>query len=162
MALNRKTVTPEQALARLETLCAASEQCTYDLCTKLMRWGIASGIAEKIIESLVDRRFVDDRRFSLAFARDKLRFNRWGRRKIAAAMIAKRLPRTCIAEAIEQLPADEYQAICLRLLRAKKVSAKLSSSLDDRRKLYAFGISRGFESALVAAALRRLSESGEE
>ena len=59
-ALTRKPITPQQAMIRLETLCASSEQCTYELRQKLFRWGVGSSDSEKIIESLQRRKFVND------------------------------------------------------------------------------------------------------
>ena len=46
----KKTITPQDALMRLETLCAQSEQCTYDLRQKLYRGGIPLPDSDKIIK----------------------------------------------------------------------------------------------------------------
>ena len=83
----KKPISPEKAKVRLEELCARSEQCTGDAYKKLQTWGIARSDAETIVKSLVDRRFIDDERFCHAFVRDKMRFARWGRRKIKAALM---------------------------------------------------------------------------
>lgn len=154
MALKRKNITPQQALVRLETLCAASEQCTHDLLNKMLRWGLQRDAADEVLDSLIDRRFVDDSRFAAAYARDKMRFSRWGRRKIAAALYARRISRSDIADALAGLPDEEYRLTCTRLLKSKVRSARLKQTPEDVRKLYAFGVARGFESALVSSLVR--------
>ena len=84
-----KQISAKDALVRLETLCARSEQSTGEAREKLRRWGILSADAEKIIDSLVDRRFIDNARFARAFARDKIRFSKWGRIKVSQKLREK-------------------------------------------------------------------------
>ena len=89
----RKPISPQNALSRLEDLCARSEQCSGEARKKLSGWGIAPTDAERIISSLVERRFIDDSRFCRAFVRDKLYFARWGRRKIQLSLAHKQISR---------------------------------------------------------------------
>ena len=87
---------PEQALMRLESLCARSEQSTWELRQKLMRWGIDDAASGKIIEQLVKTKFVDDCRFAHAYCRDKFRFSRWGKVKITNGLVQKRISKEYI------------------------------------------------------------------
>lgn len=149
-----KEVKPEQALVRLEELCARSEHSTGELRTKLRQWRIAPADAEEIIESLTARRFVDDSRFARAFVRDKYRFARWGRRKIAMALKQKRIDSDTIDEALEEINQEEYTAVLRTLLKAKAAHMDRPLSYDDRVKLFRFAVARGFETQLVSSLLR--------
>ncbi len=146
----KKTITPEMALERLEALCARSEQCTSDLLTRLYRWGVTGPSATRIIELLEDRRFVDDERFARAYVRDKYRFSRWGRRKIQAGLIAKRIARGMIDDALNEIDGDEYREIMVSVLQAKARSMEHPDAYDNRLKLLRFGVARGFEPGEVA------------
>ena len=151
--MQRRPVTTENAIVRLEALCARAEHCSYEMRTRLNGWGITSTEAEKIIDRLIDNRFVDDERFARSFVRDRYRFSGYGRRKIALGLIAKRIPREIIDNAMEEIDDDIYFDNLRRLINRKATGLDLSA-YDDRNKLYRYGLSRGYESALVARAIR--------
>lgn len=151
--MQRKPITAQNALVRLESLCARAEHCSYELLTKLRNWGISGSDAEKIINHLIDNRFLDDQRFANSFVRDRYRFSGYGRRKIALALAAKRVPRDIITNALDEIDEDIYFDN-LRHLIGRKASALDLSLFDDRNKLYRYGLTRGYESALVAKAIK--------
>ncbi|MEE0978351.1 MAG: regulatory protein RecX [Muribaculaceae bacterium] len=161
-AFIRKTVTPEKALYRLETLCAASEQCSYELYVKLKRWGISAADSEAIMDSLVRRKFVDDSRFAVAYVRDKYRFGRWGRRKIALALSQKRIDRTIINEAMEAIDSGEYVEILAGVMRSKARCIKEGNSFEGRTKLFRSVASRGYETQMIASLISKNEIWGED
>lgn len=151
----RRTITPLQALNRLESLCARSEQCESELLTKLSRWGISADMAEKILARLRADRYVDNGRFARAFVRDKYLFQHWGRQKIRAALRLKRIPDSLIDTAIsEEIDDETYRRNALELLRAKIRTMKEPQSYDNRMRLLRFAYGRGFESALIIKLLK--------
>lgn len=154
--MNRKSpVTVEKAFERLEILCARSEHSAGELRQKLYMWGISSTDAEKILESLRCRKYVDDERFARAYVRDKLRFSRWGRMKIRMGLIAKRVDNAIIAIAIdEEISDEEYESILIAVLKMKARSIEDADSYDGRTRLFRFGVSRGFEPGLVSNVIR--------
>ena len=142
------------ALSRLETLCARAERCRYELEQKLRLWGISPSDRDRILECLERGRYFDDSRFAAAFTRDKALYARWGRRKIEAALRLKRISSADIADAAGELDEDEYRSAMLDALAAKARSIKEGDTYEGRTKLYRFGLSRGYEPSLLAAALR--------
>lgn len=152
--MQRKPVTPEMALSRLETLCARAERCRYELEQKLRLWGVGASDSARILDLLARARYFDNARFAAAFTRDKALYARWGRRKIEAALRMKRVDAADIADAAEALDEEEYRAAMLQTLSAKARSIKEGDTYEGRTKLYRFGLSRGYEPALVAAAIR--------
>lgn len=154
MQLKRKTVSAENAKIRLENLCARSEHCEWELREKLRLWQIGPGDAEEILASLRRARFYDDVRFAAAFVRDKLIYNRWGRRKIAMALSAKRISRDIAAEALDTIADKEYEEILLALMRGKARTIREGNTYEGRTKLYRSVASRGFETALISRFIR--------
>lgn len=150
-----KRLTPEDAMARAEALCARAEHCSGEIAQKLYRWGITSSDSERIIDSLIDRRFIDDRRFAAAFVRDKVEYAAWGRRKIALALAAKRLDRDIVAEALEGIDPEVYAARLAKVLDSKRRSLPEPDTTDGRARLFRHAVARGFEPSLVADMLRR-------
>lgn len=154
-APNKKTMEPQAALLRLESLCARSEQCTFDLRQKLARWGVSSGDSEKIIAQLVAARFVDDLRFAVAYCRDKYRFSRWGRVKIAYGLRAKLIASHHINEALAVIDDVEYEAILVALIKTKAKAMKDVDTYEGRTKLFRYAALRGYESSLIAQIIKK-------
>ena len=150
----KKIVTPQDALMRLETLCAQSEQCTYDLRQKLYRWGISSTDSESIINKLIKTRFVDDLRFAVAYCRDKYRFNRWGRMKIVYGLRAKQISSHDIQEALTTIDDTEYEEILASVVKAKATAIKDVYTYEGRTKLFRSVASRGYESSLIVKIIK--------
>jgi len=149
----KKAVTAEQALIRLETLCARSEQCQWDLTRKMHTWGIDSSTQDKIMQSLIDRRFVDDGRFARAFCRDKFRFSRWGRIKIKAALMQRFISANDIEDALSLIEDADYEAALVALLRFKIKTLDDPQSYEGKTKLFRFAVSRGFEPSVAIAMI---------
>lgn len=138
----------------MEALCARSEQCSFDIETKLRRTGLSYGQCIEIIESLQKRRFIDDRRFATAFVNDKYRFARWGKRKIKLALAQKRITGDIASEAIESIDMTQYIEILRELMKSKSRSINEGNTFEGRTKLFRFAASRGFEPDLISNIIR--------
>lgn len=156
--LRKKKLSEEQARLKLAALCARSEQCEYDIKSKLFKWGLTQTESSAILEYLIEGNFVDNARFARAFARDKARFSRWGRRKIAMGLAAKRISAEDIRNALEAIDDEEYISALETVAKIKARTLTLTDS-KDRQKLYAFLISRGYESSLVSKVVGNLSRN---
>lgn len=144
-------------LKRLASLCARSEQCRHDIHMKLIRTRLSETDRKKILDYLIDNRFVDDARYARAFANDKVRFSAWGRRKIAAALAAKRIARPLIADALDAIEPDDYREAALRAARSKASALDLSE-YEDRCRLMRHLLQKGFESDIASSIISTLSK----
>lgn len=146
----KKPVTEAIATERIETLCCRSEQCSADIRRKLSLWGITPDTADRIIEKLRERKFIDDSRFARAFVRDKYRFSGWGRNKIITALRTKQISASVVSEALREINLREYADMAFKAVKSKLRTMPSGLTLHDiRNRLYRFGIQRGFESSLV-------------
>ena len=83
-------MTPEKALNIAAGICSQKEYCTQEIREKLQKWELSENEITHILTSLRQHRFIDDRRFATFYARDKFRFNKWGRQKIAQMLRQKK------------------------------------------------------------------------
>ena len=143
----KKAMTAEQALIRLETLCARSEQCQWELTRKMSTWGIDSSTQDKIMRSL------DDHRFAQAYCRDKFRFSRWGRLKIKAGLMQRFISANDIEDALSLIEDADYEAALVALLRFKVKTIAEPQSYEGKTKLFRFAVSRGFEPSVAIAVI---------
>ena len=159
----KKPLSPEAARLRMADLCARSEQCEFDIRTKLSRLGISTSDSDSIITFLRDNRFIDHLRFAAGFSRDKCRFSAWGRNKIRVALMAKRIAKADIDEGLRQIDDKDYLDALRRvtLAKARQLDLTGEKAREDKFRLYRHILSRGFESALAKKAvesyLRHLS-----
>ncbi len=149
-------MTAEQAFHRLSSLCARAEYCAADLCAKMDRWGIDKREQAMLIRRLEDGNYINETRYCRLFARDKLRFNRWGRAKIRLAAAAKQLDKEALDDALTELDDEEYAAILRAELQRKSRTIKSGSAYDRRAKLFRFALGKGFTAAEIADALSAL------
>lgn len=155
MVFKSKTVTPENARIRLENLCVRSEHCEWELREKLRGWNVPSSETEAILKDLQKSRFYDNRRFTVAFVRDRMIYNKWGKKKIALALIAKRIPRELISEALSEIEEGVYRECLVTLMRAKAARIEEGNSYEGRTKLFRAMASRGFETVLISDIMRK-------
>ena len=154
----RKPLTRDEALLKMASLCARSEQAPSDIMRKLAAAGLDSADIESVIGELTDRKFLDELRYAIAFSRDKVRFSSWGRLKIRMGLIAKRIQSATIEEAWREVDQADY------LEAAKKAAASAAKNLDLSRreeavKLYRHLLSRGFESDLASRIVKEIRNS---
>lgn len=137
-------ITEEQAFKKLSALCARAEHCQYEMTEKMRRWQVPEDVQARVMERLVKNKYVDDDRYSRAFVRDKVRYNKWGRLKVAQALRMKRIPDDVIAAALDEIDRDEYLGILRQLIQTKRKSTKADSEYALKMKLMRFAASRGF------------------
>lgn len=145
--MNLPAFSREQIIQKMEAFCAYQERCLHEVLTKLQRLGTDEVLANEILTHLKDQRFLDERRFVEAFVHGKLRINKWGRQKIKAALIQKRISANLIQEGLYTfISDDEYHAILLSLIARKKNELTSEKNLHiKKQKLMRFLLSRGFQ-----------------
>ena len=134
---------------RMRTLCSRREYCSADIMKKAMTALDGDRAqAEAIVAKLIDEKYIDDLRYSSAFARDKSSIAGWGETKIRYMLSAKGISKDTIAEALGSIDEDKASGRLEKLMEAKARSLK-----DDpqaRLKMLRFGMGRGYAYEAVA------------
>lgn len=151
---------PDRLLQRMAALCARSEQCSFDIGSKLRRAGLPDADVRNILDRLKADGFIDDRRYAGSFARDKVRFSGWGKLKIRMALASKRIPAPTIADALDSISSEDYRKA---LVSAATLKARTLDLADhgDRTKLMRHLAARGFEGSVCSAAVAYLVKKTE-
>jgi len=152
-AKTMKQITEKEALLRLSALCSQAEHCTYEMEEKLRGWGMSEEVIARIVEYLVIHKFVDDERFAHAFAIDKIRYNKWGRRKVEQALWAKRISEDTRRAVLDSISDEEYMNVLRPLLRSKRKNTKASNDYELKSKLIRFAMGHGFTIDLIRQCL---------
>ena len=137
-------MTEEQALQKLAALCSQSEHCTLEMKEKMTRWGIDEDAQQRVVEYLVANRYVDDRRYARSFVNDKLKYNKWGPRKIEQSLWMKHIDESIQREALDDVDNEEYISVLRPLLTSKRKTTKAETDYEMNQKLLRFAIGRGF------------------
>lgn len=137
-------MTGQQAYQKLAALCARSEHCQQEMLDKMRQWGVDEEEQAKVMARLVEERYVDDERFTRAFVNDKVRYAKWGRRKIEQALWMKRIDEQLARTVLDEVPDEDYIAILRPALKQKRRSTKAASEYEMTMKLIKYALSRGF------------------
>ena len=137
-------MTEQEAYLQLAALCAQAEHCRQEMLDKMKRWGLDEGVKDRIISRLVKERFVDDERYARAFVKDKVHYNKWGRRKIQQALWMKRIEEHIQQQVLDEIEEREYLEVLRPLLKQKRKSVKAQNDYELNQKLIRFALGRGF------------------
>lgn len=142
-------MTYEMALQRLSALCASAEHCEYEMTEKMRKWEVEESDCERIMEYLRKEKFVDDERYARAFVKDKIKYNKWGRRKVEQGLWAKHIAEDIRQRVLDEVDESQYKSVLTDLLKSKRRSIKAANDYEMNRKLIKFALSRGFDYSIV-------------
>ena len=154
----KKEMTEQEAYLQLAALCAQAEHCQQEMRDKMRRWELDETVQNRIIDRLIKERYVDDERYARAFVKDKIRYNKWGRRKVQQALWMKRIDADIQQQVLDEIDAKEYLDVLRTLLKQKRKSIKAESDYELNQKLLRFALSRGFGFDII----RQCLDVGEE
>ena len=131
-------MTGQQAYQKLTDLCARSEHCQQEMIEKMRQWGVSEEEQAQVME-----------RFARAFIYDKIRYNKWGRRKIEQALWMKRIDEQISKPILDEVDDEEYLSTLRPMLKQKRKSIKAKSEYELTMKLIKFALGRGFTMDII-------------
>lgn len=147
-------LTYEQSLQRASALCSQGEKCASDIFDKALSWGLTEAETGRLVDRLIEERFIDDRRFAHAFVNDKFTYQHWGRIKIRYALRQKGIEDNVIREMFDEIITSEaYLDTCITILQPKMRNMEIPLSPNDRARLLRFAAQRGFEPQIISQAI---------
>lgn len=147
----------KKVLERLQRQCARMEYCSSDIYRKALKAMEGDGeAAARITASLVKDRFVDDRRYAAAFAREKSSLQGWGAVKIRFQLRGKGIADEIVSEALQEIDSEKAAS------KLDKLAADRYRLLKDdpqcRLKLLKALLSRGYSYDEVEDAVKRVMQ----
>lgn len=140
-----KNLTEQEVFNIISNWCSAAERCRSEASEKMQRWGVPYDLIERVINRLTEEDFINEERYCRAFIRDKYRFDKWGKQKIAKALYVKKIPQFVYQTLWDVIDNDEYQSILHKLLQSKRKSIRAEDTKSLNEKLIRFALSRGFD-----------------
>lgn len=152
----KEQLTYEQALGYAMHYCSKAEKCKSEVLKKLYEKNADPRHFDKIINTLVDNRYLDDARYARLFVIDKFKFNKWGRIKIKTMLLQKQIPDKIICEALSLINESEYLDMLKNVIKTKQKTLRDSNPLSVKDKLFRHAASKGFELSLISDFLGRI------
>ncbi len=150
---DRPIPTESEAFAKLSALCARAEHSSGEMLDKMRRWGMDDESQARVMQRLTQGKYVDDERFARLFADDKIRFDHWGRTKIALTLRRKGIDSGTADRVLDDIDDERYLDILRPLIQTKRRTVKARSDYERTGKLIRYALSRGFSMDLIRRCL---------
>ncbi|WP_091841225.1 regulatory protein RecX [Prevotella sp. ne3005] len=149
----KKEMNEQEAYLQLAALCAQAEHCEQEMRDKMKRWELDEMVQNRVIDRLTEERYIDNERYARAFVKDKIRYNKWGRRKVQQALWMKRIDTDIQQRVLDEIDEKEYLDVLRPLLKQKRKSIKAGNDYELNQKLVRFALSRGFTFDIIRQCL---------
>ena len=149
----KKETAEQEAYLQLAALCAQAEHCQQEMRDKMKRWEMAPEVQERVIARLIKERYIDDERYARAFVKNKIRYNKWGRRKVQQGLWMKHIDDDIQQRVLSEVDDTEYLAVLKPLLKQKAKSIKAENDYELTQKLVRFALGRGFTYDIIRQCL---------
>lgn len=166
-------------LDRMRRLCSRREYCSreiYGKAVSALKKGLPQAsdadlekMASGLLSSLVSDRYVDDRRYAAAFARDKSSLSGWGRMKICRALSLKGIHEDIISDAVSTIDTSsaslrmekvldvKYRSLCKAGHRGdRSVQKSGTEAMEIKMKMLRYAAGRGYRYEEAAPVIERL------
>ena len=149
----KKEMTEQEAYLQLAALCAQAEHCQQEMHDKMKRWGLDETVRQRVVDRLVRERYVDDERYARAYVKDKIRYQKWGRRKVQQGLWLKHIAESIQQQVLGEVDDEEYLTVLKPLLKQKRKTIKAQSDYELNQKLLRFALGRGFTFDIIRRCL---------
>jgi len=140
----------EKAFQKIKHYCAYQERCHSEVRSKLFSFGLRKKEVETLLTQLIEDNYLNEERFTLAFARGKSRLKHWGKEKIRFALKQKQVSEYCIKKALDSIDDSDYQKTFTTLAEKKLQQLKSEKNIFIRkRKLRDYLLGKGYESQVI-------------
>ena len=143
-------------ISKAEQYCATAEQCRTSVKEKLLVWGANREVAGRIVDYLVDNEYIDEARYCRIYCESKLHLQKWGRIKINYMLRNKRIDNRIIANALQEIDAEQYRETLRELAESKLRTLNDEDPAKRRAKLSTFLASHGFEMSEIQTVVQEL------
>ena len=150
----KKEMTEQEAYLQLAAICAQAEHCQQEMRDKMKRWELDENAQNRVIARLLKEHFIDEERYARAFVKDKIRYNKWGRRKVQQALWMKHIDNDIQQRVLDEIDEKEYLDVLRPLLKQKSKSIRAENDYERNQKLVRFALGRGFGFDIIRQCLQ--------
>lgn len=148
-----------QSLVKMAAYCSKAERAESDVRRKLQLWELEPDMVNRVLARLRHDNYLNDERFCRCFIKDKLYFNKWGRKKITFELKKKQIPEFVINSCFEEFKSEDFEEPLLKILKTKVRSVKAKDDYEKRTKLIRFALGRGYSYEQIQKCLTHLLQS---
>jgi len=145
-----------EILQKLARYCAYQERCVQELEQKMKNLEVLPTEFAEYLTWLSENNYLNEARFVEIFVRSKFNQKSWGRTKINYELRKRGISASLLASAWDGIDDADYIEKARALLKKKRDEIKSGTSPQRYQKCYNFGLSKGYESALVRELLKPL------
>ena len=146
----QKTYTLKEATAKLEFYCAYQERCHKEVNQKLREMRMIPEAVDIIIIHLLKYNFLNETRFTQAYARGKFNHKKWGKQRIVRELRYRDISKYNIDLGLKEITDEDYENTFNELAEKRYFQLSSENNLQKKRKKLAdYLLYRGWESFLV-------------
>lgn len=149
-------ISEQNALYRVATYCSKAERCEYDVRKKLIAWELSEEEQARIIKRLKDEKYLDNSRYCRSYINDKVKYNKWGEKKIIFELRKKMISEKDYLPHLEDISKDDFEEQLVHILKVKNRTTKAKDDYDRKTKLIRFALGRGFGMDVVIKCVDNL------
>lgn len=148
----------DEAWKRITRYCAYQERCHAETRDKLFSYGLYAEQVEELLVKLISENYLNEERFSIAFARGKSRLKGWGTQKIEAELKRRRVSDWCIKQAIQSMDQGEYTQTAMKILEKKRALLHREKNPKLKiQKLKRYMLSKGYDWQTISRLMQEES-----
>jgi regulatory protein len=145
------------ALQKIKHYCSYQERCHAEVRNKLYAFGLHKNEVEQLLVQLIEENFLNEERFSIAYAGGKFRMKQWGKEKIKYALQQKHVSDYCIRKALASINNTDYRKTFILVANTKlKALQNEKNIFIKKQKMKTFLQQKGFEIKAINEYLKEV------
>ena len=145
------------ALQKIKHYCAYQERCHAEVRDKLYSFGLHKNEVEQLLTQLIEENFLNEERFSIAYAGGKFRMKQWGKEKIKYALKQKKVSDYNIRKALASINNADYRKTFISVAGKKLKTLRSEKNIFiKKQKIKTFLQQRGFEIKVINEYLKEV------
>lgn len=149
----------QEIAQKLEYYCSYQERCHVEVNEKLKGFAISADDKGKIIVHLINKNFLNEERFALAFSIGKFHQKKWGKIRIKNELKARKISDYLITKSLKELPETEYETTFHTLAEKHWDAINEKNALKKRKKFCDYLLRKGWESNFVYQKVKQLENN---
>ncbi len=146
---NPKRLTYEEAKLKAAGYCSYQERCQKEVVDKLYSYGLNTTQVNELLSYLITENFINEERFSKAYAGGKFRIKQWGRIRIQRELEKRKISEYCIRKGLEEIDEEDYQSTANKIIQKKSDQLSTESHYLMKKRIAAYAINKGYEPSYI-------------